>query len=510
MKLLQQFFRHQRRKYSSTTKWQSVVGLEVHAQISSASKLFSGSSTEFASPVNTNVSLFDSAVPGTLPVLNKKCVEAGVMTALALNCRVNPVSYFDRKHYFYADLPAGYQITQQRAPLANDGVLRFHVHTPGTNKKPYVAEARIKQIQLEQDSGKSLHDDYQSLVDLNRAGAPLMELVFEPDLKNAEEAASLVKELIIILERIQTCSCKMEEGALRVDANVSIHKPGSPLGTRTEIKNIGSVRGVAGAIKYEIERQIKVLESGGEIVNETRAWDATTKTTLAMRDKEQKQDYRYMPEPNLPPLHIALGPVQQGCVNVNEIVSKIPELPEDTRNRLRESFGLVPEHAIILVNESKLQKLFEDVLALETVNPKLLANILINEYLALIHAEKLALEDVETPAKYMRDIIKLLTDGIISRNTARLVLEKIIKGCKDSPIKIVEDEDWRQITDENKLRQICQEVIDENPKATKQYLGGKTKVFKFFLGAVTTKTNQRANMTFVNNILKELLDKSKK
>lgn len=217
-----------------------------------------------------------------------------------------------------------------------------------------------------------------------------------------------------------------------------------------------------------------------------------------------------MPEPNLPPLHIAMGPVQQGCVNASEIRSKLPELPEDTRNRLRESFGLVPEHAVILVNESKLQKLFEEVLALEMVNPKLLANILINEYLALIHAEKLVLEDVETPASYMRDIVKLLTDGIISRNTARLILEKIINGCKDSPIKIVDDGDWRQITDENKLRQICQEVIDENPKATKQYLNGKTKVFKFFLGAVATKTNQRANMTFVNNILEELLDKSKK
>ncbi|GJQ82714.1 hypothetical protein Trydic_g19724 [Trypoxylus dichotomus] len=509
MKLLQHIFKHQRRKYSSASKWQSVIGLEVHAQISSASKLFSGSSTEFNSPVNTNVSLFDSAIPGTLPVLNKRCVEAGVRTALALNCRINPVSYFDRKHYFYADLPAGYQITQQRAPLANDGILRFHVYTTGANKKSYLTEARIKQIQLEQDSGRSLHDDYQSLVDLNRAGTPLMELVFEPDLKTAEEAAALVKELILILERIETCNCKMEEGALRVDANVSVHKSGTPLGIRTETKNIGSVRGVAGAVKYEIERQIKVLESGGKIVNETRAWDANSKTTVPMRDKEEEQDYRYMPEPNLPPLHIAIGPVEQGCVNVTQIKSEIPELPEETRNRLKGDFGLTPEQAIILVNESKLQKLFESVLAIQMVNTKLLANILINDYLGLVYKQKLSLDEVNVSPEYLKDVVVLLTDGTINRNTACLILEKLVNSSEDSPRSIIKRENLEQINTDEEIRKICKDVIEENPKATKQYRGGKAKVFKFFLGAIATKTNQRANMALASAILKELLDKDK-
>ncbi|CAH1970282.1 unnamed protein product [Acanthoscelides obtectus] len=271
------------------SQWQSVVGLEVHAQIKSNSKLFSGASTKFSSPVNTGVALFDCSIPGTLPVLNKRCVEAGVLTALALGCRVNPVSYFDRKHYFYADLPMGYQITQQRAPLAVQGELKFQVYTPAIHKKPYQAKVKIQQIQLEQDSAKSLHDTDRSLVDLNRAGVPLMELVFDPDLKDGEEAAALVKELVLILQKLNTCSCKMEEGALRVDANVSIHKEGEPLGVRTEIKNIGSIRGVASAVESEIKRQIQVRNALGTITNETRAWDPINKTTVAMRDKEVVQ-----------------------------------------------------------------------------------------------------------------------------------------------------------------------------------------------------------------------------
>ncbi|XP_045522791.1 glutamyl-tRNA(Gln) amidotransferase subunit B, mitochondrial isoform X6 [Pieris brassicae] len=284
------------KRYSSqiAKKWQSVVGLEVHAQLNTESKLFSGAQNTFGGLVNNCVSLFDAAIPGTLPVLNRKCVELGVLAALAFSCRVNEVSTFDRKHYFYADLPAGYQITQQRAPLANDGVINFQVYTPGVHKKPYNKSSMIKQIQLEQDSGKSLHDIElkQSLVDLNRAGAPLIEIVFEPDLEDGEEAAALVKELVLIVQRLGVCSGRMEEGALRVDANVSIRREGDPLSTRTEIKNIGSVRGVASAVRYEIDRQQSVLENGGNIINETRMWDAAAKVTVPMRDKEVVQDYR--------------------------------------------------------------------------------------------------------------------------------------------------------------------------------------------------------------------------
>lgn len=334
------------------SEYKSVIGLEIHAQILSESKLFSGAKNTFAAEINSCVSLLDAGIPGCLPVLNKRCVEAGVKTALALNCKINEVSMFDRKHYFYSDLPTGYQITQQRAPLAGVGKLTFPVLTPIKNSKPYYKTVRIHQIQLEQDSGKSLHDDELkiSLIDLNRAGVPLMELVFEPDLDDGEEAAALVKELILIFSSIETCSCKMEEGALRVDANVSIHKEGEPFGTRTEIKNIGSVRGVAQAIEYEIERQKIVKSNGGTIINETRQWDAVTKTTVAMRDKEVVQDYRYMPEPNLLPLHLNLTEREsEELVNVRFIEKSLPILPQGLRDELVKQHKLPETTAIILV-----------------------------------------------------------------------------------------------------------------------------------------------------------------
>ncbi|XP_970958.3 glutamyl-tRNA(Gln) amidotransferase subunit B, mitochondrial [Tribolium castaneum] len=494
-------------KAGANNQWNSVVGLEVHAQINTTSKLFSSASTKFSSPVNANVALFDCAIPGTLPVLNKKCVEFGVLTALALNCRINPVSTFDRKHYFYADLPAGYQITQQRHPLANDGRLEFQVFSPGVHKAPYKRQVRIKQLQLEQDSGKSLHDTDRSLVDLNRAGVPLMEVVFEPDLSDGEEAAALVKELIAILQRIGTCSCKMEEGALRVDANVSINRQGEALGVRTEIKNIGSVRGVAGAIRYEIERQIQVKESGGAVENETRAWDALGKVTVSMRDKEQVQDYRYMPEPNLPPLHVAMGPVSQGCVSVDSLKSSLPELPEGTRVRLRESSGLTLEQSIILVNDSSLLNLFEDVWRAKKIEGKLLANLLINEYTSILNKMDLEPSQFSFNSDYFGEIAVLLQNGEITRNTVKLVLDEIIQGSTKRPLEIVREKNWLQITDEDALRQLCQEALDQNEKVVKQYKGGKTKVFKALLGYVATKSKQRADMKKCDKILKELLNK---
>jgi aspartyl-tRNA(Asn)/glutamyl-tRNA(Gln) amidotransferase subunit B len=338
------------------SEWKSVIGLEIHAQIASESKLFSGSKNSFSAEINSSVSLLDAAIPGCLPVLNKRCVEAAVKTALALNCKINEVSMFDRKHYFYSDLPAGYQITQQRAPIAGKGALSFPVLTPVKQSKAYYKSVRLHQLQLEQDSGKSLHDDELkiSLIDLNRAGMPLMELVFEPDLSDGEEAAALVKELILIFSRIQTCHCRMEEGQLRVDANVSIHKEGDPLGTRTEIKNIGSVRGVAQAIEYEIQRQKTVRDQGGVIINETRQWDATSKTTIAMRDKEVVQDYRYMPEPNLLPLHLNMSEIESNeMVNVKSIEKSLPVLPQGLRDELVNDHKLSQITAMILVVRDK-------------------------------------------------------------------------------------------------------------------------------------------------------------
>ncbi|XP_050295802.1 glutamyl-tRNA(Gln) amidotransferase subunit B, mitochondrial [Anthonomus grandis grandis] len=497
--------KHYSHSSKNSTKWKSVVGLEVHAQIQTNSKLFSGAPTTFSSPVNNNVSLFDMATPGTLPVLNKKCVEAGVLTALSLNCTVNPVSYFDRKHYFYADLPSGYQITQQRAPLASNGCLEFQVFSPGIHKVPYKAKVNIKQLQLEQDSGKSLHDFDRSLVDLNRAGIPLMELVFEPDLVDGEEAAALIKELMIILQRIKTCSCKMEEGALRVDANVSIHKKGEPLGTRTEIKNIGSVRGVAGAIKYEIERQINIKNNNGTISNETRAWNPEKKITVPMRDKEVQQDYRYMPEPNLPPLHIGMGPVKGGTINADEIKSQVPELPEETRVRLVKEFGLTSQQSIILVNDFHLQKLFEETITGRTFNPSKFANFLIYELYQCLNDKSMGVQDITFDLHYIADVMDMIENATINRTTAVLVLEELLQGNLKQPLKIVEDNNWRQISDESDLREICQQVMQENEKAVKDYLSGKEKVFKFLMKAVANKAGGKADMKKCVQIFKTLL-----
>ncbi|KAF7273522.1 hypothetical protein GWI33_013765 [Rhynchophorus ferrugineus] len=469
------------------SKWKSVVGLEVHAQIQSKSKLFSGAPTKFSAPINSNVCLFDMAIPGTLPVLNKYCVEAGVLTALALNCQINPVSYFDRKHYFYADMPAGYQITQQRAPLAQNGSLEFNVFTPAVHKSSYKTKVGIKQLQLEQDSGKSLHDFDRSLIDLNRAGIPLMEVVFEPDLTDGEEAAALIKELIGILQRLQTCSCKMEEGALRVDANVSVNKEGEPLGTRTEIKNIASVKGI--------------------ILNETRAWNAEKKVTVPMRDKEVQQDYRYMPEPNLPPLHIAMGPVSFGSINADKIKETLPELPEQARRRLRDELGLTLEQSIILVNDNDLLNIFEVALSSGPMNTILFANFLINDLYTALNKLDLEVKDLGFKPTFLGDIVKLVEKGEISRNTAKLVLDELLKGGTNSPIEIIEKNNWKQISDEAELIKICESIINDEEKIVKDYLSGKQKAFKALLGVVSRKTQNRANMTKCNEIFKKLLSK---
>uniref|UniRef100_A0AAA9SYS8 Glutamyl-tRNA(Gln) amidotransferase subunit B, mitochondrial n=1 Tax=Bos taurus TaxID=9913 RepID=A0AAA9SYS8_BOVIN len=341
-------------------EWAAVVGLEIHAQIASNSKLFSGSQVCFAAPPNSLVSFFDASLPGTLPVLNRRCVEAAVMTGLALDCHINRKSLFDRKHYFYADLPAGYQITQQRLPIAVNGSLAYSVYVGRKPSQMVTRTVRVKQIQLEQDSGKSLHDDLrsQTLIDLNRAGIGLLELVLEPDMSCGEEAATAVRELQLILQALGTSQANMAEGQLRVDANISVHRPGEPLGIRTEVKNLNSARFLAKAIDYEIQRQINELENGGEILNETRSFDFKLGCTVPMRDKEGKQDYRFMPEPNLPPLllydsgSLPSGADPQQVINIDQLRERLPELPRVTRQRLVQQYGMLPEHSCVLLGES--------------------------------------------------------------------------------------------------------------------------------------------------------------
>ncbi|KAM3963362.1 glutamyl-tRNA(Gln) amidotransferase subunit B, mitochondrial [Aphomia sociella] len=502
-------------RYHSGTerKWQSVVGLEVHAQLNTKSKLFSGAENTFGGLVNNCVSLFDAAIPGTLPVLNRKCVELGIKTALALSCHVNEVSTFDRKHYFYADLPTGYQITQQRAPLARDGVINFQVFTPGVHKKPYKKSSKIKQIQLEQDSGKSLHDDElkRSLVDLNRAGVPLIELVFEPDLEDGEEAAALVKELVLIVQRLGACTGRMEEGALRVDANVSLRRIGDPLSTRTEIKNIGSIRGVAGAIRHEIDRQRSILENGGTILNETRSWDATNRTTVAMRDKEVVQDYRYMPEPNLPPLRVNLKTKNDSLdvISVPLIQDQIPELPEDSRKRLIQEYQLRPEPAIQLVNEPVLLEYFLDITSNKDRNPSKVANLLLNDLLTALNQNKVNVEDCPVTSKQLVELTELLQQKKINLDVCRNILDKLVQSADEdlSPFRIFKEKGWSIITDEKELTELCRQVLDNNPKLVKQYKEGRTKVYKALLGLVVKSSQSKLDMAAVSKIMEDLLKK---
>ncbi|XP_053683199.1 glutamyl-tRNA(Gln) amidotransferase subunit B, mitochondrial [Sabethes cyaneus] len=492
-------------------RWKSVIGLEIHAQIQSKSKLFSGAEASFGAASNSCVSLFDAAIPGTLPVLNRACVEQGVRTALALGCTVSPVSMFDRKHYFYADLPAGYQITQQRAPLAKTGSLTFPVVVPGLNQKPYYKSSRILQLQLEQDSGKSLHDPYEkkSLVDLNRAGIPLMELVFEPDLETGEEAAALVKELILILSRLGSCSCRMEEGALRVDANISVHRENTPLGTRTEVKNIGSVRAVAQAVEFEIERQIKILDKGERIFNETRAWDAMGKRTIAMRDKEVVQDYRFMPEPNLPPLHVSVTSSTDGnSVDATRLMAQLPELPEATRKRLVGIHKLTTETAIILVNDVTLYTHFEFITAEagKQRSPKMVAKFLLNEFLAVLNKNKVDLHECRIPSGHLAELVDMLDANLINLHLASLILqESLDTSHRETPTQIARRKDWLMITDLDQIESLCRRVIVQNPKIVDKYRKGKEKMLYALAGEVARAMEQKVDMAKAVTVLKKML-----
>ncbi|XP_023412901.2 glutamyl-tRNA(Gln) amidotransferase subunit B, mitochondrial isoform X3 [Loxodonta africana] len=410
-------------------EWAAVVGLEIHAQISSNSKLFSGSQVHFAAPPNSLVSFFDASLPGTLPVLNRRCVEAAVMTGLALNCRINKKSLFDRKHYFYADLPAGYQITQQRLPIAVNGSLTYGVCLGKKRRQVITKMVRIKQIQLEQDSGKSLHDDLrsQTLIDLNRAGVGLLEVVMEPDMTCGEEAATAVRELQLILQALGTSQANMAEGQLRVDANVSVHHPGEPFGVRTEVKNLNSARFLAKAIDYEIQRQINELENGGEILNETRSFDSTLGCTVPMRDKEGKQDYRFMPEPNLPPLvlydaaSLPAGADSRQVINIDYIRERLPELPSVTREKLIEQYGMLPEHSFTLLNEAGLLEFFQNVIKETRAEPKVVTSWVLNIFLGYLKQQSLAVSESPITPSALAELLTLLDHKVISSSAAKQV-----------------------------------------------------------------------------------------
>ncbi|XP_043555686.1 glutamyl-tRNA(Gln) amidotransferase subunit B, mitochondrial isoform X3 [Chiloscyllium plagiosum] len=459
----------------SKSKWMGVVGLEVHAQLCSNSKLFSGSRVQFSAPPNALVSFLDASLPGTLPVLNKHCVEAAVMTGLALNCTINKKSMFDRKHYFYADLPVGYQITQQRCPIAINGNLAYSLYV-GRNRNHMIPKlVRIQQIQLEQDSGRSLHDDArtQTLIDLNRAGIGLMEIVMEPDMCCGDEAAAAVRELQLILQTLGTCHGNMAD--------------------------------------YEIQRQIDILENGGKILNETRAFDYKTGQTVSMRDKEGKQDYRFMPEPNLPPLAIydnetlSSNVNPQQVVNIDHIRELLPELPDAKRKRLVEKYGILAEHSFTLVNEDGLVQFFETVLEQTEANPKKVIGWILNDFLALLKQNNLSVNQSPITPPALAELLTLLEKGFISSSAAKQVFVELWKGEGKSAVQIVEQKELGLIQDHRKLEQICQRVIEDHPSEVSEIQQGNWKVLNKLIGQVQRATHGRAAPTVVKFILEKKL-----
>lgn len=491
-----------------------VVGLEIHAQIHSKSKLFSGSHVSFSDPPNSLVSHFDASLPGTLPVLNRRCVEAAVLTGLALNCTINKKSLFDRKHYFYADMPAGYQITQQRLPIAVNGTLSYS-HFEGRKRNHVVTKSvKIKQIQLEQDSGKSLHDDErsQTLIDLNRAGVGLMELVMEPEMCCGEEAGAAVRELQLILQALGTCQANMAEGQLRVDANVSVHHPGEPLGVRTEVKNINSVRHLAKAIDYEIQRQMEVLQSGGTVLNETRAFDSKSGITIPMRDKEGLQDYRFMPEPNLPPLFVyeseasvPAGADSTQLVLIDRLSSQLPELPSVTRTRLVETYGILREHSFTLVNEDGLVDYFESVVKMTKTEPRKVIGWVMNELMGNLNLQNLKVSQSPVSPCALAEMINLVGSGHISSSTAKKVFQEMWKTPEKTVEQIVKEQDLWMINDKEELRQICQRIVDSHSEEVQIIRGGNKKVLNKLMGEIQKETKGKTNPLQVKAILEEMI-----
>ncbi|CAD5111419.1 DgyrCDS728 [Dimorphilus gyrociliatus] len=492
-----------------------VIGLEVHAQINSKTKLFSGASTEFFGLTNNQVAPLDASLPGTLPILNRRCVEVAVLTASALKCKINRVSKFDRKHYFYADLPAGYQITQYWEPIAEDGKLEYLVVE---NNKVNVKQAKITRIQLEQDSGRSIHDldNRKTFIDLNRAGIGLLEIITEPDFQSGLEAASFVRELQSVLRIIGASDGRMDRGSLRVDANISVHKPGTPLGTRTEIKNISSPKNVARAISFEIKRQLKLIEKGMEIENETRSFDSENNETVEMRDKEKLQDYRFMPELNLPPLRIYddLHPPPPNSdsdqiINVDTIRKSLPALPKKIRESLRERFDLSLLQTSILLNEEGLREYFENSVNFLTDKIKkrvmMIYNLLVNNVLGELNSRNLTFAECPIQPSNIAEIVNLLESEKISKTAAQSIISELFNVQDLTTTEAVNNLNLWQENDSNRIEEICINAIKNNKDIVNAYRSGKKKAKNALIGSIMKEGGGKLNPKMVNRILTDLM-----
>src|SRR5215208_1350053 len=474
----------------ATGDWEVIVGMEIHAQVTSEAKLFSGASTAFGGEPNSHVSFVDAAMPGMLPVINEECVRQAIRTGLGLKAQVNLKSTFDRKNYFYPDLPQGYQISQYKSPIVGEGEVAVDV-TPDES-----ITVRIERLHLEQDAGKSIHDLHPSLsfVDLNRSGVALMEIVSKPDLRSSDEAKAYVTKLRTILRYLGTCDGDMEKGNLRADVNVSVRRPGEPLGTRCEIKNVNSIRFIGQAIEYEARRQIGIIEDGGRIDQETRLFDPGRGKTRSMRSKEEAHDYRYFPDPDLLPLEFTQ-------TYVDELRSKLPELPDQKKARFIESLGLSPYDAGVLVGERASADFFEA--AAKGRDGKAAANWVINELFGRLNREGHGIEDSPVSADQLGGIIDLIGEKVISGKIAKDLFEIVWTEGGD-PRELVESRGMRQVTDLGAIEKVVDDIIAANPDKVEQ-AKAKPTLLGWFVGQVMKATGGKANPQAVNEMLKAKL-----
>ncbi|KPU82416.1 glutamyl-tRNA amidotransferase [SAR11 cluster bacterium PRT-SC02] len=472
-------------------KYEVIIGLEVHAQVSSNSKLFSGSATKFGAEPNSQVSLIDSAFPGMLPVINKECINQAIRTGLGLNAKINNNSVFDRKNYFYADLPQGYQISQYKNPIVGEGKVLLDM--------PYGSkEIGIERLHLEQDAGKSIHDmdPSSTYVDLNRSGIALMEIVSKPDLRSPEEVNAYIKKLRTIMRYLGTCDGNMQEGSLRADVNVSVREVGEKkFGTRCEIKNVNSIKFMQMAIDYEAKRQVELLDEGKKIEQETRLFDTKKNETRSMRSKEDAHDYRYFPDPDLLPLKI-----EQKLID--DLKKSLPELPDNKKERFMKDYGLTSYEANVLVSEKEISNYYEEVAKLS--DKKLAATWMMGDLFAMLNDKGLNISKSPISAKNFAELIQSIKSGEISGRIAKEVFELMVESG-DNPKKIIKSKGMKQQSDPKELEKIINEILTKNKDKVEQYKSGKEKLFGFFVGLVMKQSGGKANPKLTNEILKKLL-----
>ncbi len=475
-----------------TNEWEVILGLEVHAQIKSKSKLFSSAPTDWGAEPNSQVSLVDSGMPGALPVINETCIDQAILTGLSLNAKINETSIFDRKNYFYPDLPQGYQISQFEHPIVSGGFLM--IETKNGPKK-----IGITRLHLEQDAGKSIHDQdiSNSFIDLNRSGCGLMEIVSEPDMRSAEEVGQYVKKLRSILRYVGSCDGNMEKGNLRVDVNVSVRLPGKDLGTRCEIKNVNSIKFIQQAIEYETSRQIKIIEDGGIINQETRLFDPNKGETRSMRGKEESHDYRYFPDPDLPPLILSSKKIK----HLKEI---LPELPDDKKKRFINDYKIKDYDSEIIVNDKDVSDFFEKLV--NKRDSKMVVSWITGELFSYLKKIDKNLSESNISVEKFGELLDLISDGMISNRVAKEIFVEYLQSNKSAK-EFISDKGLVQVSDTSELTKMIDQVLKENPKMVDDYKSGKDKLLGFFVGQVMKVSSGKANPQLVNNMLKEKLNK---